>query len=116
PSAALVRSVLGQPSDASWRRFEKRYRAEMARPGPARLLEVLALLSRSANFSVGCYCENEARCHRSILRGPQLLQQSGDAEDAGVVEAPADDLHAERQPVAARAPVDRRRGLLGHVV
>ncbi|HZQ75417.1 MAG TPA: DUF488 family protein [Burkholderiales bacterium] len=75
PSAALVRSVLGQPSDASWRRFEKRYRAEMARPGPARLLEVLALLSRSANFSVGCYCENEARCHRSILR--RLLAERG---------------------------------------
>jgi uncharacterized protein YeaO (DUF488 family) len=77
PSAALVRSVQGHPSDASWKRFEKQYRREMSRPQTQRLLEVLAQLSRNANFSLGCYCENEARCHRSILR--QLLAEHGAA-------------------------------------
>jgi uncharacterized protein YeaO (DUF488 family) len=77
PSAALVRSVQGHPTDASWKRFEKRYRREMRRPEAQRLLDVLSQLSRAANFSVGCYCENEARCHRSVLR--QLLAEHGAA-------------------------------------
>lgn len=75
PSAALVRSVQGHPSDATWKRFEKQYRREMSRPEAQRLLELLAQLSHAANFSVGCYCENEARCHRSILK--KLLSQHG---------------------------------------
>jgi uncharacterized protein YeaO (DUF488 family) len=49
----------------------KRYRAEMARPENSRILDVLAALSHGASFSVGCYCEDESRCHRSVLR--QLL-------------------------------------------
>jgi uncharacterized protein YeaO (DUF488 family) len=77
PSAALVRSVQGNPTDRAWRSFEKRYRGEMKRPEAARLLEVLAQLSHAADFSVGCYCEDEARCHRSILR--ELLAEHGAA-------------------------------------
>ncbi len=63
------------PSDAEWRRFEKRYRSEMKAPERARLLELLAALSKTANFSVGCYCVDERRCHRSILK--RLLREHG---------------------------------------
>ena len=76
PSAPLVRWISAAPiSEARWRTFAKRYRTEMKRPEAQRLLEVLALLSRAANFSVGCYCEDEARCHRSVLR--ELLAEHG---------------------------------------
>lgn len=55
--------------------FARRYRAEMGTPDASRTLDVLAALSKHANFSVGCYCEDESRCHRSILR--QLLLEKG---------------------------------------
>ena len=58
-----------------WETFAKRYRAEMKKPAAARLLGVLAELSRQASFSVGCYCEDENRCHRSVLR--ELLKAHG---------------------------------------
>ena len=57
------------------RDLAKAYRREMARPVPERLLELLARLSHGADFSVGCYCEDESRCHRSVLR--QLLAENG---------------------------------------
>ncbi|WP_395701870.1 DUF488 domain-containing protein [Aquabacterium sp.] len=68
---------LGQQAgdDAAWAQFAKRYRAEMAEPDAARSLDLLATLSHTSAFSVGCYCEHEARCHRSILRA--LLQERG---------------------------------------
>ena len=62
-------------TDARWARFRRRYEREMARPAPRRLLALLAALSRQADFSVGCYCEDASRCHRSILR--QLLADAG---------------------------------------
>jgi uncharacterized protein YeaO (DUF488 family) len=75
PSAAAVRQALGARTDADWRRFARRYRAEMSRPEPAQALALLAALSRDASFSVGCYCEDESRCHRSVLRA--LLEERG---------------------------------------
>jgi uncharacterized protein YeaO (DUF488 family) len=75
PSAEAVRVGLGASTDREWARFAKRYGAEMARPENSRTLDLLAALSQSADFSVGCYCENEARCHRSILR--ELLERRG---------------------------------------
>lgn len=71
PSARLVK--LAQKGD--WKKFEGLYRREMAQPGPQRLLELLALLSHSAELAVGCYCQDESRCHRSILRA--LLSDNG---------------------------------------
>lgn len=68
PSAAAVKLGLGARNDADWRRFARRYRAEMAKPAARQALDLLAALSREADFSVGCYCEDEARCHRSVLR------------------------------------------------
>ena len=66
---------LGQEAESSeaWARFTKKYRAEMAAPDASHALELLAALSHGSNFSVGCYCEDEQRCHRSLLRG--LLQE-----------------------------------------
>jgi uncharacterized protein YeaO (DUF488 family) len=68
---------LGQQatSPTQWAAFARKYRAEMSTPDAKRTLELLAALSHTTDFSVGCYCENEARCHRSILR--QLLVEQG---------------------------------------
>jgi uncharacterized protein YeaO (DUF488 family) len=68
---------LGQQAEtpAQWAKFMKRYRAEMAQPEPTHALELLAAMSHATSFSVGCYCENEARCHRSMLRA--LLIEKG---------------------------------------
>ena len=68
PSAALVKLGQAAVSEAQWRRFRARYRAEMSRPDPSRVLDVLAALSSTTDFSVGCYCEDEQRCHRAVLR------------------------------------------------
>lgn len=75
PSEALVRQALRAPDERAWKAFTKRYRGEMKRPQAARLLALLAALSRRSAFSVGCYCEDEARCHRSVLRA--LLLEHG---------------------------------------
>jgi uncharacterized protein YeaO (DUF488 family) len=75
PSAQTMK--LGQQADtpAQWQAFARRYRAEMAEPEHAHAIALLALLSRQTHFSVGCYCEHESRCHRSILR--ELLAAQG---------------------------------------
>jgi uncharacterized protein YeaO (DUF488 family) len=75
PSEALVAQARGAGLERAWRQFVRRYRAEMKRPAAVRLLALLAALSRSADFSVGCYCEDEQRCHRSVLR--ELLREQG---------------------------------------
>ncbi len=61
----------------SWRTFERKYRAEMKHPDAAHLLDLLAALSHQTSFSLGCYCAEESRCHRSILR--KLLSERGAA-------------------------------------
>lgn len=73
PSEALVKFALSAKADAQWKTFVRRYVAEMKAPDKSRVLDTLAALSHGASFSVGCYCENEARCHRSVLR--QLLKE-----------------------------------------
>jgi uncharacterized protein YeaO (DUF488 family) len=75
PSAALVKSARTSTNERTWRAFEKQYRVEMKRPEAARLLDLLSQLSHFANISVGCYCENEGRCHRSVLK--QILADHG---------------------------------------
>jgi uncharacterized protein YeaO (DUF488 family) len=75
PSAETVKLGTSATTEKDWLAFKKRYRAEMKAPDAARTLDVLAALSHSANFSVGCYCEDEAHCHRSVLR--ELLQERG---------------------------------------
>jgi uncharacterized protein YeaO (DUF488 family) len=75
PSAEAVTQALGAASDAEWRAFARRYRSEMSSPERSRTLDLLAALSHHAAFSVGCYCEDESRCHRSLLRA--LLAQRG---------------------------------------
>ncbi len=68
PSEDLVKKGLHANDEQSWNRFVRRYRAEMKRPGAAHLLALLAALSHQTNLSVGCYCAEEAHCHRSVLR------------------------------------------------
>ncbi len=76
PSAELVGWFRNSPDTVSnWKQFERRYRRELSSPDNQRLLDLLAALSRSANFSVGCFCEDETRCHRSILA--RLLAERG---------------------------------------
>jgi len=75
PSQATVKQALSSRSDREWQRFVKKYRAEMAAPHCRSMIEVLAALSHQANFSVGCYCAEESRCHRSVLR--ELLVDRG---------------------------------------
>jgi uncharacterized protein YeaO (DUF488 family) len=75
PSEALLKAGQAADDERAWKTFTRRYRAEMKQPDAARLLDTLAALSRQTNFAVGCYCENEQRCHRSILR--ELLAERG---------------------------------------
>jgi uncharacterized protein YeaO (DUF488 family) len=75
PSAALVAFAQRSRDERTWKTFVRRYRAEMSRPDAARILDLLAALSHQTSFSVGCYCEQEERCHRSILE--KLLAERG---------------------------------------
>jgi uncharacterized protein YeaO (DUF488 family) len=77
PSEALVKQALHASDERAWRAFVKRYRAEVKRPEAARLIALLAALSHQTDFSVGCYCAEEARCHRSVLKA-LLLEHGAD--------------------------------------
>ena len=75
PAVATMKMAQRAKTDKAWRAFKKKYRAEMTTPENARALALLAALSHHADFSVGCYCEDESRCHRSVLRA--LLKEHG---------------------------------------
>lgn len=75
PSEALLKQTYPSADEGAWKAFQRRFLAEMKQPGPARDLDLLAALSHQVNFSVGCYCESERHCHRSILR--ELLTKRG---------------------------------------
>lgn len=68
PSAELVKSGLAAENNQQFAAFARKYRSEMSRPEPSRVIDLLAALSHESSFSVGCYCEDESRCHRSVLR------------------------------------------------
>ena len=75
PSVKTMKLGQEAKTPAQWAKFVKKYRAEMATPENSHAIELLAALSHQSNFSVGCYCENEAHCHRSVLR--ELLATRG---------------------------------------
>jgi uncharacterized protein YeaO (DUF488 family) len=75
PSAELVKLARSAEDEASWKAFARKFRSELERPEAARLLDLLAALSHQTNLSLGCYCEDESRCHRSVLR--ELLALRG---------------------------------------
>ena len=77
PSEQLLKAGRSVKDETAWRSFVKRYRSEMSRAENSRVLDLLAALSHQANFSVGCYCNDEQHCHRSVLR--QLLAERGAA-------------------------------------
>jgi uncharacterized protein YeaO (DUF488 family) len=82
PSAGLLTwARRSQLTAADWKSFERRYRREMKAPGPRRLIALLSALSARTDIEVGCYCENEARCHRLILR--HLLADAGATIERG---------------------------------
>ena len=75
PSPELIREAQDADTPRSWQSFARKYRAEMARPENRRVLELLAALSHQTNLAIGCYCEDEGHCHRSVLR--ELLAECG---------------------------------------
>lgn len=75
PGVVTMKAGQAATTPARWSAFVKKYKAEMSAPDAKRTLELLAVLSHGAAFSVGCYCEDETHCHRSILR--QLLVENG---------------------------------------
>ena len=75
PSESLLKESAPVKDEKSWKAFKRRFMAEMKLPGPKRDLDLLAALSHQTNFAIGCYCRDESRCHRSILR--ELLEQRG---------------------------------------
>ena len=75
PSEPLLKEALKLTDETSWKAFKRKFIAEMKLPGSRRDLDLLAALSHQTNFAIGCYCKDEARCHRSILR--ELLVQRG---------------------------------------
>jgi len=77
PSVETMTAFRREMSEPAWKRFVRAYRKEMVRPDASHALDLLSALSHSTDFSLGCYCEDETRCHRSILRA--LLQERGAA-------------------------------------
>ncbi len=77
PSVETMKLGQQASDDAGWAVFARRYRAEMARPDATRSIDLLATLSHAASFSLGCYCQDESHCHRSLLRA--LLEERGAA-------------------------------------
>ncbi len=75
PTLELMKLAREAASEKAWQAFAKKFRAEMNSPEKSRLLDLLAALSHQTDLSIGCYCENESRCHRSLLR--QLLEERG---------------------------------------
>jgi uncharacterized protein YeaO (DUF488 family) len=75
PSAELVQEALNATEEREWVAFSRKFRREMSQPDRSRELDVLAALSHQTNLSIGCYCKDEKRCHRSMLR--QLLMERG---------------------------------------
>jgi uncharacterized protein YeaO (DUF488 family) len=83
PSADLMKSAQDAETDRHWAAFFRKFRSEMNAPAAAQSLDVLAALSKHANFSLGCYCEDESRCHRSQLRA-LLLERGATVEGANI--------------------------------
>jgi len=79
PSAESLKLGRSAQTEGEWKVFLRKYRAEMADPEKSRILDLLAALSHQTNFSVGCYCADEQRCHRSILRA-LLLERGADVQ------------------------------------
>ena len=75
PGLETMKLALRARTDAQWKAFARKYRREMAKPAASHALDLLAALSKRTNFSIGCYCKDESRCHRSLLR--ELLRERG---------------------------------------
>ena len=117
PSAPLVSWISSEPvTSERWSQFARRYRSEMRAPAALRLIAVLATLSQSADFAVGCYCVDAARCHRSLLRtlleaaGAAVLPEAADAAGATGPTSGGSTTAARKSlpPAGTRRPPRRR--------
>jgi uncharacterized protein YeaO (DUF488 family) len=81
PSEELLKRAQRAATERDWLAFARRYRAEMNQPAARRTLDLLAALSHGADFSIGCYCADESRCHRSLLRGLLIARGAEIASD-----------------------------------
>jgi len=72
--------ALSSDDEKTWKAFERKFRSELKQPDAARTLDLLAALSHQAHFSIGCYCADESRCHRSILRAELVARRAAIAE------------------------------------
>lgn len=106
PSAELVVFALKSTDPKSWNTFKRKFRAEMNESGASRLLDLLAALSHQTNFSLGCYCEDENHCHRSVLR--QLLAERG-AEFRKTVPGAIESYTGELAKIVGRKAKPRSR-------
>lgn len=79
PTADLMKTAFAAKTEKQWAAFFRKFRSEMNSPAASQSLDVLATLSKDANFSLGCYCENESHCHRSQLRA-LLLERGAEVE------------------------------------
>jgi uncharacterized protein YeaO (DUF488 family) len=116
PSAPLVSWALSEPfTDERWKRYERLYRREMRTPQAQRLIDMLATLSQTADFAVGCYCENAARCHRSLLRtlleaaGAAVLPDASGAASASDATSGGSTTAARKSPPPGGTPRTPRR-------
>lgn len=75
PSEPLLKQAQAATDEQSWKLFKRRFLAELKESGPSKDLDLLAALSHQSDFSLGCYCEDESRCHRSVLK--EVLLQRG---------------------------------------
>jgi len=104
PSGAVVSWALSEPwTPVRWAKYVKTYRREMAKPVPRRLIAMLASMSATSNFSVGCYCADETHCHRALLRemladaGAVMVDTRFDADPPPVAKPPIEGSHSRPQ-------------------
>lgn len=108
PSVPTMQRALKATTPAEWRAFVKAFNREMAAPEPSRTLDLLAALSHTADFSVGCYCEDEAHCHRSVLRESLIARGAVVASDGLSAQAALSGLDHS----APRLPRRRSRSIV----
>ena len=108
PSVETMKLASRAATPAQWSAFIKKYRAEMSKPEASHSLELLAALSQKTNFSVGCYCEREEHCHRSVLRA-LLVEKGAKAESARAM------IHKTPNPSIERTSKQLRCFAAAHV-
>ncbi len=101
PSAETMKLGKAAQTERDWAAFTKKFRAEMAKPEASRTLDLLAALSHTADLSIGCYCEDEARCHRSVLRELLAARRSFERSSFSSRRPVPREVRPERRPTSS---------------